>query len=91
MLCSEQSAVLAGVADGDQQRGISRSLEIHLAAQVAAARTSHHHNKYCHHQLSKLSVRKKYCSCKLKCMVISRKVVVDLILHYDRSEYLLST
>ena len=57
-------------ADGDQQRGISRSLEIHLAAQVAAARTSHHHNKYCHHQLSKLSVRKKYCSCKLKCMVI---------------------
>ena len=30
-------------ADGDQQRGISRSLEIHLAAQVAAARTGHLH------------------------------------------------
>ena len=58
MLCSEQSAVLAvlaAAADGDQQRGISRSLEIHLAAQVAAARTGH--LQYCHHELSKLSVR----------------------------------
>ena len=44
-------------ADGDQQRGISRSLEIHLAAQVAAARTGH--LQYCHHELSKLSVRIK--------------------------------
>ena len=42
-------------ADGDQQRGISRSLEIHLAAQVAAPRMGHIHTAIM--SLSKLLVQ----------------------------------